>query len=377
MQRNRKFQRLDMMLPLPLVLRREALQSLGVLAFAAIGCSSDNSDSGTAGGTQSGTAGSGTSAPSTPAAASGGSSASTPASMTNTAAMNTAHGGAPASTASMTPASSTPASMASSNGGATGSAGSSGTTASAGSPATAGAGGTAANGGAGGMNAMGATSLDSLACIVTPAMEDGPFFVDEKLNRSDLLMGETDDNIAKAVPLDLVLGVYSVSGMMCKPLAGVQVDIWQANAIGVYSDVTPGVVQSVDTRGKMYLRGYQLTDETGVVRFKTIYPGWYMSRTIHIHFKLRMFGSGTSVQSFTSQMYFDEKLNSQVLAKGPYANRSGTRQVLNDGDHIYNGTASNDQKPPAGKTAPGKDTMVTMVANATGYTGTLKIGVML
>jgi protocatechuate 3,4-dioxygenase beta subunit len=379
MQRNRKFQRIDTTLPLPLLDRRAALQSLGVLAFAAVGCGSDNTDAGAASGDQTGAAG----VSSPPAAMSGGSSApsmsSTPA-MSNTAAMNSARGGSSATTT--TPASSTPATMHSSSAGASGSAGSSGSMASAGSPATAsggagGAAGAAANGGAGGMNAMGGTSLDSLACIVTPAMEDGPFFVDEKLNRADLVMGETDDNVVKAAPLELVLGVYSVSGMMCKPLAGVQVDIWQANAIGVYSDVTPGLVQSVDTRGKMFLRGYQLTDETGIVRFKTIYPGWYMSRTIHIHFKLRMFGSGTSVQSFTSQMYFDEKLNSEVLAKGPYTNRTGTRQVLNDDDHIYNGTASNGQKPANGKTPPGKDTTVTIVSNGAGYTGTLKIGVMI
>ena len=52
-------------------------------------------------------------------------------------------------------------------------------------------------------------------------MTDGPFFVDEKLNRSNLLMGETDDAVAKAVPLSLVIGVYAVSGSVCKPMPGV------------------------------------------------------------------------------------------------------------------------------------------------------------
>jgi hypothetical protein len=68
--------------------------------------------------------------------------------------------------------------------------------------------------------------------------------------------------------------------MQCSPLAGVTVDIWHADALGVYSDVAAGIVQSTDTRGKKFLRAYQVTDELGVVQFETIYPGWYMSRTI-------------------------------------------------------------------------------------------------
>jgi protocatechuate 3,4-dioxygenase beta subunit len=238
-------------------------------------------------------------------------------------------------------------------------------------------GGMPANAGAAGVGgSASATGLDALNCIVTPAMTDGPFFVDEGLNRSSLIMGETDAAIANAVPLKLVIGVYAVSGMACKPLAGVQVDIWQANAIGVYSDVTPGLVQSVDTRGKKFLRGYQLSDAQGVVRFDTIYPGWYMSRTIHIHFKLRMLDSSVSAREFTSQMFFDEAINAAVLANAPYSSRSDTRAVLNDDDHIYNGTAMNGQRPPAGTSAPGKSIMPALAADGAGYTATLKIGVM-
>jgi protocatechuate 3,4-dioxygenase beta subunit len=233
----------------------------------------------------------------------------------------------------------------------------------------------AAMGGSGGTAGMAMpTGLDALQCIVTPAMTAGPFFVDEKLNRSNLLMDETDDAIVNAVPLKLVIGVFEVSGGMCKPLSGVQVDIWHANALGVYSDVAAGVVQSVDTRGKKFLRGYQLSDEQGIVRFETIYPGWYRSRAIHIHFKLRMLGSGAGAREFISQMFFDETINSAVLAMGAYSDRTDERSVLNDDDHIYNGTATNGQRPPAGTTPPGKDIIPVLVADGGGYTGTLKIG---
>jgi protocatechuate 3,4-dioxygenase beta subunit len=245
----------------------------------------------------------------------------------------------------------------------------------AGAPAMSAAGAPAA--GSGGMGAAGAggmpTSIDSLACIATPAMTEGPFFVDQQLERSNLVMGETEDSIVKAVPLHLVIGVFSASGMMCKPMTGVHVDIWHADALGVYSDVAPGAIQSVDTRGKKFLRGWQVTDESGLVAFDTIWPGWYMSRTIHIHFKLRMLGSGSRMMEFTSQMFFDESFNSMVLAKAPYSTHSG-RSVLNDGDHIYNGTATNAQKPPAGKDPPGKLIMPTIAPMGQGFAATLKIG---
>jgi len=249
----------------------------------------------------------------------------------------------------------------------------------AGTPATMGGTGgmPAAMGGSGGSGGMGSampTGLDALQCIVTPAMTEGPFFVEEELNRSNLLMGETDAASVNAVPLQLVIGIFQVSGTMCKPLSGVQVDIWHANAVGMYSDVASGLVQSVDTRGKKYLRGYQISDEQGIVRFDTIYPGWYRSRAIHIHFKLRMLDSSVSAREFIGQMFFDEATNTAVLAKAAYSDRSDMRSVLNDDDHIYNGTASNGQRPPAGTTPPGKQIMPALVAEGMGYSGTLKIG---
>ena len=55
-------------------------------------------------------------------------------------------------------------------------------------------------------------------------------------------------------------------------------DIWHADAAGVYSD------ESVEgTEGLTYLRGYQVTDANGLVIFKTMFPGWYSGRTVHIH----------------------------------------------------------------------------------------------
>ena len=89
------------------------------------------------------------------------------------------------------------------------------------------------------------------------------------------------------LPKSSQLGVFQVAGDKCSALAGVQVDIWQADTQGVYSDVGGGGIQPTDARGKKFLRGYQVTDEGGMVKFRTIVPGYYGSRALHIHFKVR------------------------------------------------------------------------------------------
>jgi protocatechuate 3,4-dioxygenase beta subunit len=233
---------------------------------------------------------------------------------------------------------------------------------------------TAGAAGSGAAMATTATDLSSLACILSPAMTEGPFFVEEKLNRSDLVKGESDELISKAIPLQLVIGIYKVNGMMCMPMPGLQVDIWHANAHGLYSDVASGFVQSMDTKGKQFLRGYQVTNEVGTVQFATIYPGWYPSRTIHIHFKIRMPMGGNTAYDFTSQMFFEESVSKEVLAMAPYSSTPGTRMIFNDDDHIFNGTQMNGQKPPAGQKAPGSQTIVALNKMGNGYVGALKIG---
>lgn len=356
--------------------RRAALKGFGAIAVAAVGCSTDRGQTAATGVEAAGKA---TTGPA-PSSSSAGAQAQAPI-MTSAGTKSAAGAGAGAAGTGHTAAgAATPATagtVSAANAGATGSpvstAGASGSAAGGGGAAGSGTAGTAAASGSGGAAASG-TTLASLQCIATPAMTDGPFFVEEKLQRADLLMGETDDAIVKALPLKLVIGVYQVEGMQCVPVQGATVDIWQANALGVYSDVTPGAIQSVDTRGKKFLRGYQVTDEVGMVQFETIYPGWYMSRTIHIHFKIRKPASSGKALEFTSQMFFDEDINMKVLAMAPYSSHPGQRSVFNDDDHIFNGTLTNGQKPPAGMDPPGKSIMPMLVSEASGYTATLKVG---
>jgi len=175
----------------------------------------------------------------------------------------------------------------------------------------------------------------ALDCVAVPEMTEGPFFVDENLERSDLKAGTTEPFVTEGLPLALEIGVFQLTGGTCAPLVSSQVDIWHASAEGVYSDERSGRIQDKDTVGEKYLRGYQRTGRNGVVTFATIYPGWYAGRTIHIHFKVRTIArSGRATHDFTSQLFFDDAINDAVLARSPYSKR-GSRKVRNSNDGIY------------------------------------------
>ncbi|MEY4582949.1 MAG: hypothetical protein RL701_7652, partial [Pseudomonadota bacterium] len=112
-------------------------------------------------------------------------------------------------------------------------------------------------------------------CVLIPAMTEGPFFVDERLERNDLRGASTDQAVVGGLPLQLDLAVYRVSGTDCAAWSGAQVDVWHANTEGLYSDKASNLYQKIETLGSDYLRGYQRTDAQGRVSFNTIYPGWY------------------------------------------------------------------------------------------------------
>lgn len=150
-------------------------------------------------------------------------------------------------------------------------------------------------------------------CLVSPEATEGPFFVDEKLNRSDIRVDPANGSISPGVPLRLVLQVNQISKTSCTPLPGATVDIWHCDALGNYSDVRENAGgAAVDTRGKKFLRGYQITDSEGKVEFQTIYPGWYQGRNVHAHYMIRTSPNSEVGHEFTSQLFFDEAITDQV-----------------------------------------------------------------
>jgi protocatechuate 3,4-dioxygenase beta subunit len=167
-------------------------------------------------------------------------------------------------------------------------------------------------------------------CIVKPEQTEGPYFMEAKLNRSDIRSDPLDGQRREGVPLALTLRVGTVAAGSCAPVTGAVVDLWQCDAAGAYSDVRDA---HFNTAGKRFLRGYQVTDGDGRVRFTTIYPGWYPGRAVHVHLKVRVKGEAKN-HEFVSQLYFDDALTARVHAQPPYSSHSG-RRTLNGEDGLY------------------------------------------
>src|SRR5215469_3763532 len=154
----------------------------------------------------------------------------------------------------------------------------------------------------------------SITCVpTTPTVTEGPYWVDEKLFRSDIRTDPSTGVARDGVPLTLTILVQNLGSSSCTPLAGAYVDIWHCDAKGIYSDESTynpgGGTGSVTTKGQKFLRGYQITDANGQVKFTTIYPGWYAGRTIHIHARIRTWTNTnytTELADFVTQFFFDD-----------------------------------------------------------------------
>jgi len=168
-------------------------------------------------------------------------------------------------------------------------------------------------------------------CIVRPEQTEGPYFVDERLHRSDIRADPTNGRSTPGTPFTLTFQVSRLRAGECHPLPDAQVDIWHCDARGIYSDVQdPGF----STVGQKFLRGHQMTNARGEARFMTIYPGWYPIRTVHIHFKIRTTPMARRSFEFTSQVYFPDELTDHVHTGHPYA-AMGPRRVRNRQDFIF------------------------------------------
>ena len=159
-----------------------------------------------------------------------------------------------------------------------------------------------------------AVASGAVSCILTPELTEGPYYVPNEAVRRNITEGKT------GTPLRLHLSVVDAS--TCKAVKGASVDIWHADADGVYS----GVQGNTGT----FLRGVQKTDRNGLAVFDTIYPGWYRGRAVHIHVKVHVGGNVVH----TGQFFFSDALSDQVYKAAPYASR-GNPDTTDASDSIY------------------------------------------
>jgi len=267
------------------------------------------------------------------------------------------------------------------------------------------------------------------ACVFNPEQEEGPYYVDRELLRSDITEGK--------IGLPLRVRVAVVNAKTCAPIPNAALDIWHCDAGGIYSGYTkinpggpggpgggPGIpggrppapppngVSGDDmppgpppnggpggpggpgfpggmppkprtTDDLVFLRGVQITDAQGAVEFKTIYPGHYPGRVNHIHMKVHIGGGATKPAeadaahpgvevysgghvAHTGQLFFPEDVSRFVEATHPYSAHKIHRTTLEE-DMVFNGQSG------AGSVA--KLTPVTSTQLSDGYVATLTVAV--
>jgi protocatechuate 3,4-dioxygenase beta subunit len=185
-----------------------------------------------------------------------------------------------------------------------------------------------------GTGASGGTSSTNEACAAAPNETAGPY-----PSKSDIFRSDIREN-RSGVPLALAIRVINVSNA-CAPLANANVEIWQCDAAGNYSEYGTQTSQT-------YLRGIQTTDANGQVNFMTIYPGWYQGRATHIHIEVTVNGRSVKV----TQIAFPETINAAVYATSVYASR-GNNPTSNLQDGIFADSLSSELVTPSGNPAAG------------------------
>jgi protocatechuate 3,4-dioxygenase beta subunit len=163
----------------------------------------------------------------------------------------------------------------------------------------------------------------AFSCIATPQAVDGPYYFDAKMQRADITEGHP------GAPLRIRFVVMDAA--TCQPLSGARVDIWHARADGLYSGYAgQGDDHAIDTSGGTFMRGTQMADSQGEVRFQTVYPGWYEGRTAHIHFKVFT----DEKNMLTGQMYFPDALSQYLYANVNAYDRKAKRDTFNANDGL-------------------------------------------
>jgi protocatechuate 3,4-dioxygenase beta subunit len=156
----------------------------------------------------------------------------------------------------------------------------------------------------------------AVSCILTPEQTEGPYYIaGEKLRRN------ITDGHAGA---PMQLRTFVVDARTCRPIKSAAVDVWHADAAGVYSGFGTGA------SSRTFMRGVQRTNAKGLAEFRTVYPGWYQGRTVHIHVKVHVGGNVVH----TGQLYLSDTLTDSVYRRAPYSSRPN-RTTRNADDMIF------------------------------------------
>ncbi|WP_115719710.1 dioxygenase family protein [Gallaecimonas mangrovi] len=178
----------------------------------------------------------------------------------------------------------------------------------------------------------------SSTCTValTGALTQGPCY----------FTGQTLQDISEdreGLPMQLCLRVIDSN---CDPVESLEIQVWHCDVDGIYSGDTSDAEDGGEdfntsfctdnesaALASQWFRGYQVTDSNGRVNFASCFPGWYSSRTIHIHFKIISNGS----EELISQFCFPDALTANICTtQSDYSDRGIQDTTLASGsDTVY------------------------------------------
>jgi protocatechuate 3,4-dioxygenase beta subunit len=243
---------------------------------------------------------------------------------------------------------------------------------------------------------------------LTPELTEGPYYIDLERIRRDITEGKP------GVPLRLKIRV--AEGKSGQALEGAAVDVWHCDAQGVYSGFSahgpPGGPQGAGPGGSppmedddaffgmpgpppggpggfgpdhphqpdnalTFMRGVQITGADGVTEIDTIYPGWYMGRTTHIHVRVHVGGRAADGRyrgghiCHTGQVFLPENITDEVYRFPAYAkNEDGRMKLADDGIFRQGGSSTVSLRPidPA-RPAVGYIADVLLIVDSSGTPG--------
>jgi protocatechuate 3,4-dioxygenase beta subunit len=213
--------------------------------------------------------------------------------------------------------------------------GASGSTSSSMSGSTSDSGTTASSGGV-------TTAGPSSECASIPAETAGPFpgdgsngpnvLAQDGVVRRDITSSFAGmSGTADGVPLEIEFRVVAADG--CTPLPGAAMYAWHCDATGGYSLYSDGLAD------QNYLRGVQVADDDGVVRFTSVFPGCYPGRWPHVHFEVysdvASATNGGAVVA-TSQLAFPADASEAVYADDRYGDSASSLSQLSlESDNVF------------------------------------------
>lgn len=175
------------------------------------------------------------------------------------------------------------------------------------------------------------------ACNVelTPSLTEGPCYFDSEY-RDDISEEQT------GLPMMLCLQLVDSN---CNPLSGYEIEVWHCDVQGIYSGDTS---DSSDRNGfsssfctgndsealqAKWFRGIAVTDTSGRVNFYSCFPGWYSSRAIHVHFRVK----NNSNDQLISQFGFVDEFVDAICTTHAYYSGRGEPDTHNSRDTVFNG----------------------------------------